>query len=183
MSWDAHINKVCIKLSKFIGIVSRHKYILPTKTKLDFYYAFFFSYLGYCYLVWGNTTVSNLQKLFLQQKKMLRVITNACYDAPTRPIRIRYKIIPVPRLFDYRFACFYKKQTARDDPFLSRIVQLVPHNTPYTTRNAEMFSVPRCRTNYGFAMLKYILPRCLNSSLYNNINTMSFRALRETFID
>lgn len=58
MSWDAHIT-VSMKLSRVGGITVRHKFLLPTRTKLILYYIFFYSCLNYSFLVWGNTTVSN----------------------------------------------------------------------------------------------------------------------------
>ncbi|XP_042144270.1 uncharacterized protein LOC121834623 [Ixodes scapularis] len=135
MTWDAHINEVCLALSKVVGITSRNKYVLPEKTKLTLYYAFFYSYLSYCFLVWGNQAYS------------------------------QFKIVPVYNLFEYRFACFYKNSIAKNDNFLSRIVSTVPHNTPYATREKDSFVLPRCRTNYGFTMLRYILPKFLNTPL------------------
>lgn len=182
MTWDAHINEVCLALSKVVGITSRNKYVLPEKTKLTLYYAFFYSYLSYCFLVWGNTTTSNIQKLLILQKKMLRAITKAPYNSPTGQAYSQFKIVPVYNLFEYRFACFYKNSIAKNDNFLSRIVSTVPHNTPYATREKDSFVLPRCRTNYGFTMLRYILPKFLNTPLCDHLNGMSSSVLRNAFL-
>lgn len=182
MSWDAHISKLCVTISSFIGLTSRYKYILPVRTKLSLYYAFFYSYINYCFLVWGNTTTSNTQKLFILQKKMIRAIANVPYDTPTRPTRLQYKIVPVDKMFEYRFTCFYKRAITRNDPFLSRIVELLRNQTSYEIRKTNTFVLPKCRTNYGMVMLKYILQKCLNTVFYDNLNTMSFLAIRNTFI-
>lgn len=56
MSWDAHLSNISSTLARIVGITSRNRHILPTKTKVALYYALFFSHLSYCFLVWGNTS-------------------------------------------------------------------------------------------------------------------------------
>lgn len=182
MSWDAHVADISTRLSRIVGITSRQKCLLPTRTKLILYYAFFQSCLNYCFLVWGNTTLSNIQKLLALQKKMLRLVINAPYDSPSRPIYAELRIIPVNKFFYYRVACFYKKLIGINDPFLSRLVTVTSHQTPYLMRRANNFVLPRCRTNYGFCMLRYIIPKFLNTMPFVNINIMSFRAIRASFV-
>lgn len=48
--------------------------LLPAKTKLDLYYAVCYSHVSYCFLVWGKTTVTNIQKLADLQKKLLHAV-------------------------------------------------------------------------------------------------------------
>lgn len=74
MSYGAHVTHISVKIASFIGAISHNKYVLPTKTKLSKYYAFFYSYTNYCFLVWGHTTLANILTLQVLQQKMLRVI-------------------------------------------------------------------------------------------------------------
>ncbi|XP_049271998.1 uncharacterized protein LOC125758632 [Rhipicephalus sanguineus] len=182
MSWDAHVNNLSSTLSRIIGITSRNRYIFPTKTKLTLYYAFFYSHISYCLLVWGNTTLSNILKLQTLQKKILRAIVNGSYDSPTKHIFLQYKIVPVNKLFDYRFACFYKTITRTNDSFFSKIVPLTFRHSSYDTRVQSSYALPKCRTNYGFSMLSYTVPKFLNTSFYDCPNTMSFSAIRKSTI-
>ncbi|XP_077560606.1 uncharacterized protein LOC144175398 [Haemaphysalis longicornis] len=182
LSWDDHVTQTCAKLSRVIGITFRNKDLLPVQTKLLLYYAFFYSSLTYYFLVWGSTTLSNTLKLQTLQKRMLRTICNASYDAPTWPIYLNYNIVPVHRFLDYRFACFCKKATQRNDNFFSSLVALQPHDTPYATRNPHTFVVPRCRTNYGLYMLRYVLPKFLNTTFCHDLPNMFFSMLRSHFI-
>ncbi|XP_077549527.1 uncharacterized protein LOC144162753 [Haemaphysalis longicornis] len=181
LSWDAHISKTCITLSRFVGILWRNRPILPLKTKLTLYYAFFYSYLSYCFLVWGNTTITNMQKPQILPKKILRAISNVEYDAPAATLYTQHKIIPVNKMFDYKFANFVKKTIQRNDQFLNKITALVPYKTPYATRTTTTFRLPQCRTNCAFAMLKYILSKLLNSTLQEKLPGMSFAAPRKNF--
>ena len=38
LSWKFHIDHVCNKISKSVGIISRARFVLPTNTKLSLYY-------------------------------------------------------------------------------------------------------------------------------------------------
>lgn len=69
MSWDNHINYIIPKLSQITGLIYCHRSILPTNVKLLTYNSLFYLYLKYGHLVWGSTTLSNLEKIFLLQKK------------------------------------------------------------------------------------------------------------------
>lgn len=69
MSCDNHINYIIPKLSRITGSIYRHRSILPTNVKLLIYNSLFYSYLNYGHPVWGSTTLSNLEMIFLLQKK------------------------------------------------------------------------------------------------------------------
>ena len=48
LSWKPHITKVCNKLSKCIGILSKVKHILPKSAMVNLYYTLAYPYLMYC---------------------------------------------------------------------------------------------------------------------------------------
>ncbi|XP_077552865.1 uncharacterized protein LOC144167486 [Haemaphysalis longicornis] len=181
MSWDAHVSNISSTLARIVGITS-NRHSLPTKTKVALYHALFFSHLSYCFLVWGNTTVTNVSKLLTLQKKMLRAIVNESYDSQTRHVYLQYNIVPVNRLFDYRFACLYKKLTARNDHFLSSVVSPTCRQSSYDVRKPYNFVLPKCRTNYGYSMLNYIVPKFLNTTLHDQLITLSMSAIRKIFV-
>lgn len=56
MQWDDHINHILLKTSQVVGLLLRHRSILPQKVKLILYNSLFCSYLNYCTLVWATTT-------------------------------------------------------------------------------------------------------------------------------
>ena len=62
------------------------------------YYSLVHCYLNYCNITFSLLTQNNLQKLFVLQKKALRLIFNEKYNAHTRPLFIRAKILPLREL-------------------------------------------------------------------------------------
>ena len=67
LTWKFHIDHVCNKMSKSIGIIS--------KTKLSLYYTLIYPYISYYNLVWSSTYVTSLNRIWLLQKRAVRVIT------------------------------------------------------------------------------------------------------------
>ena len=68
LSWKSHINHVCKKISKSIGIYLCARLHLSSETKLLLYYTLIYPYLNYCNIVWSSTYISHLNRIFLLQK-------------------------------------------------------------------------------------------------------------------
>ena len=78
MTWDAHINHISKKISKAIGILYQLKHIYPQRILFTLYTNLIVSHLNYCLILWGSYINEN-HRLYLLQKKALRIITNSHY--------------------------------------------------------------------------------------------------------
>ena len=65
------INYIAKKIKRSIGILSKLRCYLNSKTLLDLYYALVYPFLTYCLIAWGNTYQTSFQPLFVLQKKPL----------------------------------------------------------------------------------------------------------------
>ena len=72
LTWETHVNFITTKISKSVGLLYKAKNYLPSKSLLTLYYALFYPYLTYCNLIWASTNVTNLQRIYLQQKRAER---------------------------------------------------------------------------------------------------------------
>ena len=95
LTWKPHISHVCKKISKSIGIIYRARFYLLASTKLSLYYTLIYPYLTYCNTAWSSTYVSNLSRIFLLQKRIVRVLTNSNYRAHTAPLFSKLKILNI----------------------------------------------------------------------------------------
>ena len=66
---------------------------LPSKSLLTLYYALIYPYLTYCNLIWASTYVTNLQRIYLLQKRAVRAICKADYKASSKPLFANLKIL------------------------------------------------------------------------------------------
>ena len=66
--------------------VRKSSFFLSTKTLRTLYFSLVYPYLFYCNLVWASTYRTNLIRLEILQKRVIRTIAKTTYDAHTDPI-------------------------------------------------------------------------------------------------
>ena len=93
LSWNFHITELCKKLSCAVGMLFKMKNICSTSTLRSIYFSLFHSHLSYGISVWGLAKTSLTGKVFLLQKRAVRVVAKAEYLAHTDPIFKEVKIL------------------------------------------------------------------------------------------
>ena len=93
LSWNSHINSICKKIAKNIGILSKIRPILSEKSSLALYYTLIHSNLNYCASVWGTTTKTEYYQLEILQKRALRLILKLPTQTPSNPMFQNLKIL------------------------------------------------------------------------------------------
>ena len=97
LSWTTHISELCKKLSCAVGMLYKMKNLCSTSTLKSIYYSLFHSHLTYGISVWGLAKTSLTQKVFLLQKRAVRVVAKADFLAHTDPI---FSNIGIPKCAD-----------------------------------------------------------------------------------
>ena len=60
----------------------------------------------YCNLIWASTYVTNLQRIYLLQKRAVRAISKADYKATSKPLFANLKILDVFSIYSLQVSCF-----------------------------------------------------------------------------
>jgi len=166
MRWNKHVRMVCRTLALKIGIINRARSVLPTKVKVELYYSLIYSVLNYCFLVWGTTTASNLMRLFLLQKRMIRIIDNAPYYSHTGELFLKYRIKSVNNLYVYKLGISLRRQ----NPFFLDLFALVNNiNNSYPLRHRSFYIPPMSRINICSTRLCNTVTNFLNHFHASNI--------------
>ena len=76
LNWKSEISHATNKISKSIGIIHKSSFYLPTKTLRTLYYSLVYPFLFYCNLVWASTYKTNLVRLVVLQKRVMRIKAN-----------------------------------------------------------------------------------------------------------
>ena len=71
LSFSKHIEEVCGKISKSIGIMYRVSSFCPKNILMKLYYALIYPYLIYCNIIWGGAYPSHINKILLLQKRTI----------------------------------------------------------------------------------------------------------------
>ena len=75
LNWKEHINKTLAKFSRGNGILTKIRHYVNISILVQLYYSLIYLFLTHGVLAWGNTYVTNLQKIITSQKRAIRIIT------------------------------------------------------------------------------------------------------------
>ena len=106
ISWKPHISHIASKISKSIGIIFRSSFYLSKHALLTLYYSLVLPYIQYCILVWGSTYSSNLNRIALLQKRVVRIINKEKFDVHTDPIFKELKILTLDDIYLFHLGKF-----------------------------------------------------------------------------
>ena len=73
---ETHIDHLCKKVSKSVGIIYRLKIFNLRRVLFQFIMSLVYPYLTYCNLAWGTTFECHLDPLITFQKRIIRIINN-----------------------------------------------------------------------------------------------------------
>ena len=104
LSWNQHINKISIKISKSIGILYRLRDIYPRAVLVNLYNALITPHFNYCTLYWGSVVREN-HSLHILQKRASRPITIIKHISHTKPL---CKELRVLKVFDMFYVAVWK---------------------------------------------------------------------------
>ena len=97
LTWDRQISATCANISKSIFAINSVKKFLPHAALKSVYLALIHSRMQYGIEAWGNA--KDLHKLFIVQKRAIRVINNKHYGYHTDPLFKTDKIIKIYDLY------------------------------------------------------------------------------------
>ena len=112
LSWKPHIEKISIKISKVIGVMSRCKKHIHSSVLLKIYNSLILSRINYGITCWGFEN----KRIFKLQKKALRVICKTKYNAHTDPLFLKLKTLKVKDIFHNQCLRFFYLHEKGDLP-------------------------------------------------------------------
>ena len=179
LNWTLHINHVAGKISKNIGIITRARKILTEKTLTGLYYTFIYPYLNYCCTVWGISPESHLSKLYVLQKRIVRIISGKPRLFPSSDLFKCLKILPIRHLNQFKLSIFcYKFKMNKLPTIFDEFITSIGDVHEHYTRNSHLFFIDTPRTIYALNSVKYKAPftwNSLNIDLHNEKCEKSFK--------
>ena len=170
LSFKYHINNVCNKLSRSISLLYNLKDFMPTHTLKTIYYAHVHPHLSYCLPLWGSTFPTHLQKIFILQKRAIRIMTKSPFLEHTSPLFKSSSIIKFFDLIKLDIGSHMFKN--HNNPYYERLI----HN--YNTRFRNNLIPPVHELSLFKRSIKYNGPKVWNSIpdvIKNKNNLKSFR--------
>jgi hypothetical protein len=192
LNWKQQILKVITQVSRGVGIIGRLRSTLPSTILFSLYNTLVLPYLSYCNIAWAindskhqslcpwtRPATTKLDKLFIYQKKALRIVcTGSYFRSHSKPLFHDLKTLNIfdinklqTALFMYRYE--YNLLPNSFKGFLSKHKDV--HN--YSTRNANKYTV-RKNDNLRRNSVSFAGPKLWNSlepTLTSNKSINSFK--------
>ena len=139
VNWKSEISHVTNKVAKSIGTISRCSFFLPKSSLCMLYYSLIYPYFYYCNIVGASTYKTNLRRLVILQKRIIRIINKSHFNAHTDLI---FKDLGFQR-GQFMYSCKNSFLPPRFNDNFSQSNQFYSYNT----RNSQAYHLPYCRTN------------------------------------
>jgi Reverse transcriptase (RNA-dependent DNA polymerase) len=104
LTFGHHVQHICSKLSRSLFYLNRAKNFVDKKSLKMLYFSLVHSNLLYCIGTISVMNLTNFRKIKTLQKKAIRIIVNAKYNANTAPLFYDLKILPYDLLLK-QFTC------------------------------------------------------------------------------
>lgn len=169
LKWDEHINALVKKLNRSFYAINQIKKTLPVRSVLDVYYSLVYSHLNYNILLWGNST--DINRIFVAQKRIVRMIFNISPLASCRPLFLKHKILPVPCIYIYRCLLHIRNN-------VEKFRKLSSFHC-YQTRNEQTLCLPLHKTTKFESSPSYKGIKLFNH-LPNSIKALNVNKFKKT---
>ena len=185
LSWKLHIDHICSKISKSIGIIKKARQVLAKDTLLTLYYSFVYPYLNYCVHIWGSSCDAVLKKILLLQKKAVRIICGVNRLTHSEPLFNSLSVLTITKLYKYNIGLLMYKY---HHGLLPQILDMFQRNMDvhqYNTRLAIQLHVPIFRTELGKRSFHYQAVKIWNeiySLLAVDIKIGTFKRKLKSFL-
>jgi hypothetical protein len=170
ISWKYHIDTICTKVSKSIGILYKAREFLDKHNLKQLYFSFIHSYINYANIAWASTHKTKLGKLYRCQKHAARVINFKDKMTSAKPLLENMKALTVYELNVFNVLSFvYKAKHKLCPPIFNDIYTLKPINK-YTLRNEGLLFEPTIHTDLSKFCINYRAPHLWNMIIPGKIN-------------
>ncbi len=178
LMWKNHTELVCKKIMKTYGIIRRISSLVNRSCLLTLYYSLIYPYLSYCNIIWASTFPTSLHKLFLLQKKFIRLATTSSHLESSAPLFKQLKILSIFDINVYQICIFMFNCTVNADSFPIVFHNIFMTNSSfhsYPTRQSKNIHCHFSRTTLVQFSIKFRGPTIWNykPSIITNCSSIS----------
>ena len=159
IAWKTHINFVCTKISKTIGMLYKAWFYVTRKSLLSLYLSLVYPYLTYHNVVRSSTYPTNINRIYLLQKRIVRTICAADHRAPGKPL--------IQNLAFLKFIAYFHSKSDPSCLSFQNLFQTGSKIHNYYTRYAES-QCPHARR--ASKKIYNIIPRTEIVELFTSLN-------------
>ena len=131
--------------------------------------------MSYCCAVWGNTYKSNIEYIYLLQKKVVRIVCGVGYREHTNELFNELRILTLINIVKLRSACIMYKAYKKLLPNNLQLLISLDSDRGHITRQNNTFKQVFARTTLKSQCIQ--LWNSLENSIKSANNILTFRKL------
>ena len=117
LSWNMHIDKISKTISRATGLLYKIRPFVNNKILKMLYYSLVYPHLNYVTQVWGSADSIHLNRIFILQKRIVRMLTLDDYSFPSsNPLFFKLEILKIQDLFKVKINMFIYKCLNKNTP-------------------------------------------------------------------
>ena len=146
LNFENHINEICNKLSRSVGILYKLKSFLPEKVLKNLYYTLVHPYVNYNIESWFGASEYVLDRVRILQRKSLRAVFNLPYNDHTNSFFKNNLILKLDELYKFNLSKSMFNYINNPIPCSDYISSCLSYNSnyhSYQTRTQNDLSIIR----------------------------------------
>ena len=168
LSYHHHLSSIYKKVQIVLAIIMRSKVILPMRIKMLIYNALIMSRLSYCCTIFGGTTGISIEKINIIQRKALRIISMARFNAHCDPIYFKLGTLKFEHLIELNFLKSGHNLLNNKEPYpISKMFHFTTDTKTRSSGQRKLY-VPKCRIESIKHLTKHKIPVVWNSAVDNS---------------
>jgi Reverse transcriptase (RNA-dependent DNA polymerase) len=178
LTFKDHIQVISKKISTGLFFLRSAKNFLSEKSLKYLYFALIHCHLIYAVHIYSCASENLIKKLFILQKKAIRIISSKQYNAHTEPLFKVKGILPLPKLiyfFNLQFMHQYKFNhlpASFNNTWITNSARRAGQ-AGLTLRDDDLYYVPFSRTNALSRLPMITLPKLWNEFPNNDIKLIA----------
>jgi len=175
LNWQDHIENLSKRLTSATFVLRIIRESTNLETQITVYHAYFASIMNYGLTVWGSA--NQAKKIFILQKRAVRLIAKVPQITHCKEFFIRFKIMTLYSSYIYQLALMVKRDF---DTFMENQIS---HD--YNTRSRNLIKPVQHRLNIFHLSPQYMAPKIYNSLplTIKNINSITkFKKTLKNFL-
>jgi hypothetical protein len=183
LNFDKNTDVLCAKLTRANFCLRRSANVIPEKSLTELYHSMFHSHLLYCINVYSCTSIKNLNRIKLLQKKAIRIITKSKHNAHTNTLFKKMKILPLESLLKFKKLQFMHSVHYNYCPksFINTFPKRSEQVQNYNLRDSNDYIMPNARIELFKKFPIYSFPQELNHAgdIIHHHNPVTFKIALE----
>ena len=146
LSFKAHVNKLCKKVSSAIGAIKRVRFFIPKSIIKTLYFSLVPPHLLYGICVWGSSGVGNINRISGLQKRAFRLFP----DHEDSEFFIRNRILNFEKMFAFCVSLkFHKYLNSTANPEIKSFIEELRPQHGHQTRFVVQgnINLPYCHSS------------------------------------